>query len=378
MSKILIISGFIVFIILTLFIFYENVAKKPDSIGQNLSIEKFKLKDGSEIIYIKGYGISYSVGVDRFKNIYIPSFDRGFLYKVSPNLKDYEVFDIKQNQLIKVSENESPPYKKGSFIQPHDIAFDNMGNLYITEMGFGLGKLRGQVTKFSKHNKLIAKIGSDANGGNGLDGPTVSHFTEDGYLYVSEWRADRVLKYNKNYKIEKTFGKINDDKDNLFDYLNKPHAVRMGPNKEIYIADTENHRIVKFDKSEKYIGWIGKRENNTINNDWSKEGNSISGSEIGAFNAIIDLEIFNEEIYVSEWGNHRITKVNLNGKTLGWTGESITKKDKLSWNMRGETIKSDSLIGLNNPFGFRIVDKILYIADKKNDRIKIIKSNLFD
>jgi len=46
--------------------------------------------------------------------------------------------------------------------------------------------------------------------------------------------------------------------------------------------------------------------------------------------------------------------------------------------MSGEAIKSDSLIGLNNPFGFRIVDKILYIADKNNGRIKIIKSNLFN
>jgi|TARA_B110000114_G_scaffold172765_1_gene199793 hypothetical protein len=57
-------------------------------------------------LYIKGYGVSYSVGVDRFKNIYIPNFDSGFLYKVSPNLKDYEVFDIKQNQLIKIGKKK--------------------------------------------------------------------------------------------------------------------------------------------------------------------------------------------------------------------------------------------------------------------------------
>ena len=352
----------------------ETLNSRPE----NLNIEKFKLKDGSEIIFIKGYGKSYGVSVDRYKNIYIPSFDKGFLYKILPNLKDYEIYDIKENELIKISENESPSYKRGGFIQPHDITFDNLNNLYVTEMGHGMGKLRGQVKKFSENNELIAKIGIDANNGNGLDGPTVSHFTEDGYVYVSEWRANKILKYNKNYNVEKTFGKINDDKDNLFDSLNKPHAVRMGPSKEIYIADTENHRIVKFDNFGKYIGWIGKKKDGTINNDWSKVGNSVSGCEIGAFNAIIDLEIFNKKIYVSEYGNHRISKVDLNGKTLGWTGESLINKDKLKWNMSGEAIKSDSLIGLNNPFGFRIVDKILYIADKNNGRIKIIKSNLFN
>ena len=182
---------------------------------ENLNIEKFKLKDGSEIIFIKGYGKSYGVSVDKYKNIYIPSFDKGFLYKILPNLKDYEIYDIKENKLIKISENESPSYKKGGFIQPHDITFDNLNNLYITEMGHGMGKLRGQVKKFSEDNKLIAKIGIDANNGNGLDGPTVSHFTEDGYVYVSEWRANKVLKYNKSYNLEKTFGKVNYDKDNV-------------------------------------------------------------------------------------------------------------------------------------------------------------------
>jgi len=106
-----------------LFIFYENVAKKPDSIGQNLSIEKFKLKDGSKIIYIKGYGVSYSVDVDRFKNIYIPSFDRGFLYKVSPNLKDYEVFDIKQNQLIKIGKKKPQLFRLRFFENKISIIF---------------------------------------------------------------------------------------------------------------------------------------------------------------------------------------------------------------------------------------------------------------
>ena len=94
--------------------------EKHNSRPENLNIEKFKLKDGSEIILIKGYGKSYGVSVDRFKNLYIPSFDRGFLYKIFPNLKDYEVFDIKENELIRVSKNESPSYKKGSFIQPHE------------------------------------------------------------------------------------------------------------------------------------------------------------------------------------------------------------------------------------------------------------------
>jgi hypothetical protein len=68
----------------------------------------------------------------------------------------------------------------------------------------------------------------------------------------------------------------------------------------------------------------------------------------------------------------------LTGESIGWLGESTKNLDKLSWNTSGQPIKSDTLIGLNNPFGLRILDKILYIADKNNGRIKIIKYNLFN
>ena len=96
------------------------------------------------------------------------------------------------------------------------------------------------------------------------------------------------------------------------------------------------------------------------------------------FNSIIDLEIFNNEIYVSEFGNHRITKIKLTGESVGWLGDSSENLDKLIWNINGQPVKSDTLVGLNNPFGLRILDKILYVADKNNGRIKIIKSNLFN
>lgn len=345
---------------------------------ESLNINKFKMKDESEVTIIKGYGVSYGVGVDNFKYIYIPSFNKGFIYKISPDLKKYEILDIKSNKLLKISENKAPPYHKGELIQPHDITFDKMNNFYITEMGLGNGKLGGCVTKISKDGRVLARVGSDANDGKGLDGPTVSHPTDDGHLYVSEWRTDKIIRYNKKNIIENIIGTKNNDNKNLSDCLKKPHALRLSLKKEIYIADTENHRVVKFDNFGKYIGWIGKKEDGTINKDWSAKGNSISGSEIGAFNSIIDLEIFNNKIYVSEFGNHRITKINLTGESVGWLGESSENIDKLSWNTSGQPVKSDTLIGLNNPFGLRIIDKILYIADKNNGRIKIIKSNLFN
>ncbi len=363
---------FIFYILVAFMIFIKSLN------ADILKIDKFNVSEEVSIVTIKGYGVSYGVGLDSLKNIYIPSFDRGFLYKISPDLKNYSVYDLQDNKLEKISENKSPKQSQGKFVQPHDITFDEMDNLYVTEMGLGRGKLGGQVTKISKNGEVIAKIGSDYNENKGLDGPTVSHFAKDGFLYVSEWRAHRILRYDNNYKIDKIIGKKNDDKENLFDALEYPHALRIGPKNEIYIADTNNHRIVKLDKAGNYLGWIGKRDDGTINDDWSAYGNSIKGSELGAFSDPIDLEIFQDKIYITEYGNHRITKIDLSGRSLGFIGETNQNKDQLYWDTNGEQLKGNSLVGLHSPFGLRIVDKIMYVADKNNGRIKIIKSNLFD
>lgn len=363
------------------FVFYILVAFMVQIMtlsANSLKIDEFNTTEGNKVVTIKGYGVSYGVGLDSLKNIYIPSFDKGFLYKISPDLGSYAVYDLEDNKLVKISENKNPKYQKGKFIQPHDITFDDMDNLYITEMGLGQGKLGGQVTKISKNGDVIAKIGSDHNDNKGLDGPTVSHFAKDGFLYVSEWRAHRILRYNNDNKVDKIIGKKNDDKKNLFDDLLYPHALRIGPNNYIYVADTNNHRIVKFDNSGNYIGWIGKNEDGTLNDNWSPNGNSIKGSELGAFSDPIDLEIFKNKIYITEFGNHRITKIDLSGTSLGFFGETNQNKDQFYWDKKGEQIKGVGPIGLHSPFGLRVLDNMIYVADKNNGRIKIIKSKLFE
>ena len=67
--------------------------------------------------------------------------------------------------------------------------------------------------------------------------------------------------------------------------------------------------------------------------------NSIKGSELGAFSDPIDLEIFQDKIYITEYGNHRITKIDLSGRSLGFIGETNQNKDQLYWDTNGEQLK---------------------------------------
>ena len=195
----------------------------------NIKVNKF---NDFKIIVIKGFGRSYGVDIDGNSNIYIPSFNKGLIFKISSNLKTVKTFDINKNGLIETKK------KFGQILKPHEVCFDNSKNMYVTEMGYGNGNLAGRVTKLSKAGKLIKILGLNQNNGKGLDGPTVSFFGKDNCIYISEWRADKILRYNKKYELTGWLGKFDkEDKKNKNFYfggknnqnksshLNHPHAL---------------------------------------------------------------------------------------------------------------------------------------------------------
>ena len=102
---------------------------------QHLEIKKISPNKNTEIIIIKGFGKAFGVNVDKSKNIYIPSFDKGLIYKISARFDHVEILDVIENNLIKIDDSGSTFPLKGSLLQPHDVEFDKMENMYITELG---------------------------------------------------------------------------------------------------------------------------------------------------------------------------------------------------------------------------------------------------
>ena len=83
---------------------------------------------------------------------------------------------------------------------------------------------------------------------------------------------------------------------------------------------------------------MGKKENGIINNNWSKNGNSVKGKELGAFSGPLDLEFYNNKIYISDNDNHRILKLDLSGKVMGWIGKSNKSNRNKSTSVTSKTI----------------------------------------
>jgi hypothetical protein len=349
-----------------------------------------------EIFHIENFGTSYGVEIDNDNNIYIPSFSDGYIFKVRNDLKKTSVLKIKNGKLENISFfekfffksrlNKKINFYKGSFLRPHDIIFDKNNNMLITQMGLSYGGGLGKVDIVSNDMTLKKTLGLEMHNGKGMISPVMTNIN-DGLFYVTEFGADKILRFDENYQFIDWIGRIgeknldiennswSESKNFINISLKQPHAIKLGPDNNFYLVDSENHRIIKFDNNGELIGWIGKRDNNTLNYDWSNDGNSIKGEELGAFNVPIDLFFYKEFMYVSDCRNNRIVKLDLSGKSISWFGDTESENfSKNIWkNEEFNSILSNSYFGLNNPYGIRIKNDTIYIADKNNFRIKIVK-----
>lgn len=353
-------------------------------------------------------GAVYSVGVDNDDNVYATDFTNGYLFKF--NIKEdqfnFNLIDLNldKNQLEILKKNNSEILKApGNFVRPHFVTFDKNGNIIIVESGISpkadpknpiAGSIKvyelktgNLVTEFKTLKEKAYELGYP-NDTFGWNFPVTLTNDEYGNSYISEYRGHKITKFTRD-KIIGWLGYKNNEKDQKKFYLNgkieesskfggmsHPHTLRVGPDKNIYIADTGNKRILKYSFEGEYIGWIGKRENGEIKSFWSKEGNPVAGNELGAFDAPNDINFLDDNrMLITDKNNNRIVIVNLDGKSEYWLGKkkSLLFKDKGElWKKKGEPTPSDNFIGFDNPYGFILKNENLYVADRNNHRIKII------
>lgn len=193
------------------------------------------------------------------------------------------------------------------------------------------------------------------------------------FIYVCDTQNDRVQKFDKNGNFIFSFG----DKT-LF---NQPGGVDFDKNGNIYVSDIHNHKIHKFSPDGNYISSFGEY-----------------GSEPGKLNQPHGIFIIDSLIYIADRQNNRIQIFNLNGEFIiafGGEGEErgkfkhpydlvldtdtslyvsdqhnnrIQKFDKFGNVLL--TIYGDKLPdSLKQPAGLSVDDKYFYIADMHKHRI---------
>lgn len=236
----------------------------------------------------------------------------------------------------------------------------------------------------------------------GIQGPQPGSFDAprglavgpDGSVYVADSRNHRIQKFDADGLLVKTFGSFGALEQNTADpgKFNEPWGVAVGPDGSVYVADTWNHRVQKFDADGNFIklwGHFGQAENfdalwgpravavdaqghvfvsDTGNKRvviFDKDGNGVgsiggAGFEAGLLDEPVGLALGKEGLlYVADTWNQRIQRFKLDVKTgeylfdlewkvSGWFGQSLENKPYLAVDQQGQVYATD-------PEGYRVL-----------------------
>ena len=215
--------------------------------------------------------------------------------------------------------------------RPHGIDFDNSGNLYVADWE------NRRIVKWSPGSKTGEII---------QDGEWyISVFVFDNNtIYASDHYGHRIFKItkdeNNNYSRSVIIG--NNGQGSNLNQLSYPREVYVDSDKNIYIVDQNNHRVVK---------WSDGGSQGLI-----VAGGNGGGGDLNQLNNPKGLAIDkNNNIYVADHGNHRIVK---------WS-----PGDSEGLVVAGGSYGTD-LNQLRYPHDVEISEfGLLFITDSSNDRV---------
>lgn len=275
-----------------------------------------------------------------------------------------------------------------AFKIPRGIDIDSSDNLYVVDsdtMSFD-----HLIQKFNSNGIFLEKIGSlcqlsTLSGCNDPDGGGPLESGDGQFLFPSDIAIDSsgnlIVADNNNHRVQKldssgsflfklgAFGgngtSGNGDGEFWF-----PFGVATDSSNNIYVTDTTNSRIEKFDSSGNYIGWLGfcnSGSNCNLGNSTSM-GFSCTASTCSApigstgnghFNGPKGIAIdSSDKIYVADTSNHRVQIFDSSGNFLSKFGGFGSGDGQFS-----------------SPIAITTNNSEIIIADTGNNRVQIFDSS---
>ncbi|HBE76636.1 MAG TPA: hypothetical protein DDW65_02470 [Firmicutes bacterium] len=251
---------------------------------------------------------------------------------------------------------------------PTGVALDNVGNLYIADYGNNV------IRKVDANGIITTVAGNGTQGFSGDNGPAINAelnnptsvaLDSNNNLYITDCSNNRIRKVDSNGIMttiagKETFGYSGDGQTATSAGLNLPTGITIDSFNNLYIADNSNCRIRKIDIA------------GTITTVAGIGVGYYSGDNGPAINAAINFPTGvvtdpNGNLYIADFDNHRIRKVDGNGNitTIAGTGMSYF----------GDNGPATST-AFYQPSGV-IIDGVgnIYIADSGNYVIRKIDNN---
>jgi sugar lactone lactonase YvrE len=167
---------------------------------------------------------------------------------------------------------------KGQFDNPHGLAVDSAGNIFVADTG------NGRIEKFSPKGIFISSTATRDPNGIAVD--------RAGNIYIAEIGSKHLVH------------KLGADGTFIAEWATGfygPRRIAIGPDDSIYVVDSGNNRIVKFSPDGQVLASWGS-------------GGSGNGQFTGLSSVAVDAA--NNKVYVADPINSRIQVFDSNGKFL--------------------------------------------------------------
>jgi hypothetical protein len=204
-------------------------------------------------------------------------------------------------------------YGDGDFDTPRSVAVDSNGYVYVADTA------NHRIQKFDSFGVFLGWWGLDDMGVTGWHGPDSGREGRSGSgngqfddpwgvcvdsadnIYVADTDNHRIQKFDSSATHLVTLGSYGSGSGEF----NRPRGVAVDSIGNIYVADTYNHRIQKFNSVGVFILKWG----------------SFGFSGVGVFWFAGDVAVDSDDnMYVADTSNNRIKKYNSLGVFLGWWG----------------------------------------------------------
>ena len=163
------------------------------------------------------------------------------------------------------------------------IASTPEGEIYVTDHDLD------QVIQVSTFSRTDRTFGGYGYGTGELRGPSALDVDDEGRVYACDTENDRIVVFDRYGNYDREIGK---------DLLSKPSGVAVSSKRVLFVSDSGAHRLLAFDL---VTGEVAGRM-----------GGPKPGSERGRFDTPMGLALSDrDEILVVDSGNHRILKFKL-------------------------------------------------------------------
>jgi sugar lactone lactonase YvrE len=229
----------------------------------------------------------------------------------------------------------SPGSGSGQFNQPHGVAVDSSGNVYVADYG------NSRIQKFDSSGGYLTKWGGQGSGNGQFNYPSSVATDSSGNVYVADSENHRIQKFDSNGGYLTKWGTRGNSSGQFITAM----SVAVDSSGNVYVADWGNHRIQKFDSNGRFLTQWGS-----------------PGSGNGQFNYPYGVAVDRSgNVYVTQYQNHRVQKFDSSGGYLTQWGSYGSGNGQF-----------------NQPIGMAVDSSgNVYISDRDNHRVqKFAQGNL--